>query len=92
LTFLQAAKAVCLDGGEVHENVLTILAADKTIALGVIKPLYCSCFHDVARVPLVEVCAGTRRIVQAGHALERGTADNRKDQTQLNCTYPKVNG
>jgi hypothetical protein len=41
---------------------------------------------------LVEVCAGTRRIVQAGHAVERGTADNRKDQTQLNCTYPKVNG
>jgi hypothetical protein len=48
LTFLQAAKTVCLDGGEVHENVLTILAADKTIALGIVKPLYCSCFHDVA--------------------------------------------
>jgi hypothetical protein len=48
LTFLQAAKTVCLDGGEVNENVLAILAADKTIALGIVKPLYCSCFHDVA--------------------------------------------
>ena len=48
LTFLQAAKPVCLDGGEVHEYVLAILAADKTIAFGIVKPLYCSCFHDVA--------------------------------------------
>ena len=48
LTFLQAAKTVCLDGGEVHEYVLAILAADETIALGIVKPLYCSCFHDVA--------------------------------------------
>jgi hypothetical protein len=47
LTFLQAAKTVCLNSGEVHENVFTILAADKTIALGIVKPLYCSCFHDV---------------------------------------------
>jgi len=48
LTFLQAAKPVCLDGGEVHEYIFAILAADKTIALGIVKPLYCSCFHDVA--------------------------------------------
>ena len=48
LTFLQTAKAVCLDGGEVNEHVLTILAADKTIALGIVVPLYCSCLHDVA--------------------------------------------
>jgi hypothetical protein len=32
----------------VNENVLAILAADKSIALGIVKPLYCSCFHDVA--------------------------------------------
>ena len=48
LTFLQAAKPVCLDGGEVNKYVLAILAADKTIALGIVKPLYCSCFLDVA--------------------------------------------
>jgi hypothetical protein len=32
----------------VHENVLAILAADKTVALGIVKPLDCSCFHDGA--------------------------------------------
>jgi hypothetical protein len=48
LTFLQAAKTVCLDGGEMHENVLPILAADKTVALSIVKPLDCSCFHDLA--------------------------------------------
>jgi hypothetical protein len=48
LTFLQAFEAACLDGGEVNENVLAILAADKTVTLGIVKPLYCSCFHDVA--------------------------------------------
>jgi hypothetical protein len=31
----------------VNENVLAILAADESIALGIVKPLYCPCFHDV---------------------------------------------
>jgi hypothetical protein len=57
LTFLQAAEAVWLDGGEVNENVLAVLAADETIALGIVKPLYCSCFHGVAFVPLLLKCA-----------------------------------
>ena len=52
LAFLQAAESVGLDGGEVHENILPVLAADETIALGIVKPLYCSCFHGVAFVPL----------------------------------------
>jgi hypothetical protein len=30
--------------------------------------------------------------VQAGHAVERGTAHDRKDQTHLNCTYSGING
>jgi hypothetical protein len=34
----------------------------------------------------VEMCAEFRRKVQAGHAVERGTAYNRKDQTQLYST------
>jgi hypothetical protein len=33
----------------VYEHVLAALTADKTIALGIVKPLYCSCFHGVAR-------------------------------------------
>jgi hypothetical protein len=27
-----------------HEDVFAILAADEAVALGVVKPLYCSCF------------------------------------------------
>jgi hypothetical protein len=45
LTFLKAAESAGLDGGEMYEYILTILAADESIALGVVKPLHCSCFH-----------------------------------------------
>jgi hypothetical protein len=47
LTLLQTAETIRLNRGEVHENILTILTADKSIALGIIEPLYCSCFHGV---------------------------------------------
>jgi len=60
LTFLQAAKTVGLDGGEVNENVLAILAAEKTITLGIVKPLYCSCFHVLLVFLCVEMCAEFR--------------------------------
>src|SRR6476620_512940 len=30
-----------------HKNVFARLAANKAVALGVIEPLYCSCFHIV---------------------------------------------
>src|SRR5581483_7517181 len=52
LAFLQAAESIRLDRREVNENVLAILAADETISFCVVKPLYCSCFHGVAYVPL----------------------------------------
>ena len=52
LTFLQAAESPRLDGREVHEYILAVLAADKTITFGVVKPLYCSCFHGIALFPL----------------------------------------
>ena len=45
LTFLKAAESAGLNGGEMHEDILAVLAADKSIALGVVKPLHCSCFH-----------------------------------------------
>ena len=48
LTFLQTAEAACLNGREMYEYILPVLAADKTVALGIVKPLHCSCFHDVA--------------------------------------------
>jgi hypothetical protein len=53
LTFLQAAESICLDRGEVYEDILSILAADESITLRVVKPLYCSCFHGVALFPLL---------------------------------------
>jgi hypothetical protein len=34
----------------VHENILARLAADETIPLGVVEPLYCSLFH--VRLPV----------------------------------------
>ena len=45
LTLLQTAKAACLNGGEVYEYILAVLAADKTIPFRVVKPLYCSLFQ-----------------------------------------------
>jgi hypothetical protein len=45
LAFLQAAESARLNRREVHEDVFAILTADKAIALGVVKPLYCSFFY-----------------------------------------------
>jgi hypothetical protein len=45
LPLLQAAEAACLNCGEVHEDILARLTADEAVALGVVKPLYCSLFH-----------------------------------------------
>jgi len=50
LAFLQAAKAACLDGRKMHEDIVAGLAADKAEAFGVVKPLYCSLFHCVTNV------------------------------------------
>ena len=47
LPFLQAAESVGLDGGEVYEDILATLAADKAEALSVVEPLDCSLFHCV---------------------------------------------
>jgi hypothetical protein len=35
-----------------YEYVFSVLAADESITLGVVEPLYCSCFHGVALFPL----------------------------------------
>jgi len=45
LTFLEAAESTGLNGGEMYEDILTVLAADETVPLGVVEPLHCSCFH-----------------------------------------------
>jgi hypothetical protein len=28
-----------------HENIFATLAADESVTLGIVKPLYCSLFH-----------------------------------------------
>jgi hypothetical protein len=48
LAFGQAAEAVGLDGSVMDEYIFAALAGDEAKAFGVVKPLYCSLFHDVA--------------------------------------------
>jgi len=69
LTFLQTAEPTSLNGGEMYEDILTVLAADETVALGVVKPLHCSCFHDVACSFFFDVALKLSGLLQAGHAL-----------------------
>src|SRR6185437_14453418 len=45
LSFLQRTESVRLNGGEVHEDILAVLAGDEAEALRVVKPLDCSLFH-----------------------------------------------
>ena len=64
LPFLQAAKPASLNSGEMHEDVLAILAADEAVAFGVVKPLYCSLFQLIFLFPfefrLRRVAAGEK--------------------------------
>jgi len=64
LAFLKAAESVRLDGREMHENIVAGLTADKTEALRVVKPLYCSLFQFVTcfyfKFLLRRIAAGER--------------------------------
>jgi hypothetical protein len=51
LTFFQTAKALCLNGGKMDENIFAVLSAEKSIAFGVIEPFHCSLFHGSTRIP-----------------------------------------
>jgi hypothetical protein len=88
LAFLQAAESACLDRREVDENVLTALTADETIALGIVKPLHCSCFHGVTLDSfLLDVrCVNRRNFFRQVTLLSRELLKNCKDQTQQDCT------
>src|SRR6266851_3619014 len=62
LALLQAAEAACLDSREVHKNIFACLPADKAVAFGVVKPLYCSLFcHFVALYPFRFIYAENSR-------------------------------
>jgi hypothetical protein len=88
LAFLQAAESARLDRREVDENVLTALTADETIALGIVKPLYCSCFHGVTLDSLFVGCAlcQWQNFFRQVTLLSRELLKNCKDQTQQDCT------
>ena len=47
LAFLQALETARLDGREMDEYILASLTADEAVALGVVKPLYCSLFCHI---------------------------------------------
>jgi hypothetical protein len=47
LTLLRAPEASCLDSGEMHEDILSGLAAHKAVAFGIVTPLYCPCSIDI---------------------------------------------
>src|SRR5580704_192556 len=76
LPFLKAAEAARLNGGEMHEYILTVLAADETVTLGVVKPLHCSCFHGVANSFFVDVALKLWKASSAGR-LRAGWRRNR---------------
>src|SRR5579885_1150923 len=44
LAVVQAAVSICLNGGEMDENVLSGLALDESKAFAGIEPLHCSLF------------------------------------------------
>ena len=44
LVFRQGFEAFPNDSGVMHEDIRTVFPGDKTIALGVIEPLYLACF------------------------------------------------
>src|SRR5579863_8275689 len=68
LTFLEAAEAARLNGREVHKYVFTVLAADETIAFGVVKPLHCSCFHGDANSFFLDVALKLWKVSSAGRS------------------------
>jgi hypothetical protein len=47
LALLQASEAACLNRREVYKNIFPALAANESITLAVVKPLYCSLFCHV---------------------------------------------
>jgi hypothetical protein len=55
ITFLQAFIAFGADGAVVNKNIRSICAADKTVSLSVVEPLYGSfqTFHESPHFPHV---------------------------------------
>jgi hypothetical protein len=50
LTFLERAKSLTLDGRMMHEHVFAVCTAKEAESLRIVKPFYCSLFHDFSFV------------------------------------------
>ena len=86
LAFLQAAESARLNRGEVYKHVLTALAADEPITLGIVKPLYCSCFHGVARFLFLRYAlCQSQNFFRQVTLVSRELLKNCKGQTQQDC-------
>ena len=62
LAFLQAAEALGLNRRVMDEHVVSVLPADETKTLGVVKPLHCSFFHVVILFILLYLQKSVRRL------------------------------
>src|ERR1700690_1877571 len=61
LALLQAAETASLDGREMHKYIFASLPADEAVALGVVKPLYCSLFCHLLLVSFSVIYVGASR-------------------------------
>src|ERR1035438_9182799 len=65
-SFLKRAVAAGFDGREMDKDVFPVVARDKSVALGGVKPLHYSCFfHSLSSFPAME--AGGSRFSQNFH-------------------------
>ena len=55
LALLQALEAARLDCREMDKHILASLTADEAVALGVVKPLYCSLFCHIVKVMFLSI-------------------------------------
>src|SRR6202140_936031 len=88
LALLQASEAARLNRREMHKYIFAGLTADKAVAFGVVKPLYCSLFcHGVRCSFSVSIYAGEiRKYYERLLAVEARTAHVRFELTYLNDT------
>jgi len=47
LAFLERTETIALNGGVMYENIVACCTAEKSEALGIVEPLYCTLFHDI---------------------------------------------
>ena len=87
LTLVQGLEAIGLDGGIVHEHILTVRSLDKAEALRIIEPLHCPFAFQLTTPPSVP----TIRCPTTGPALSGNTktAGAASAPAVLPCTLRK---